>query len=72
MSLFHHILYIYDIYEYVYIYMIYIILYIIYIYIYMIYEKEMASHPSILAWEIPWTDCLAGKGAHGIKRVGHG
>ena len=23
-------------------------------------EKEMATHPSILAWEIPWTEELGG------------
>ena len=23
-------------------------------------EKEMATHPSILAWEIPWTEDLGG------------
>ena len=25
-----------------------------------ILEKEMAAHPSILAWEIPWTDMPGG------------
>ena len=23
-------------------------------------EKEMATHPSVLAWEIPWTEELGG------------
>ena len=23
-------------------------------------EKEMATHPSILAWEIPWTEVRGG------------
>ena len=23
-------------------------------------EEEMATHPSILAWRIPWTESLAG------------
>ena len=35
-------------------------------------EKEMATHPSILAWRIPWTeepDKL--QSAHGVTRVGH-
>ena len=29
-------------------------------------EKEMATHSSILAWEIPWTEEL---GVHGVTRV---
>ena len=34
-------------------------------------EKEMATHSSILAWEIPWTEepgCLPSMGS---QRVGH-
>ena len=34
-------------------------------------EEEMATHASILAWEIPWTEEPGGL-VHGIaKRVGH-
>ena len=33
-------------------------------------EKEMAIHSSILAWEIPWTESLAGYSPCG-GRVGH-
>jgi len=29
-------------------------------------EKRMATHPSILAWRIPWTEELVGS-----QRVGH-
>ena len=36
-------------------------------------EKEMGTHSSILAWEIPWTDESVGlHTVHGVsKRVGH-
>ena len=34
-------------------------------------EEEMATHSSILAWEIPWTESLAGYSPWGHKRVGH-
>ena len=35
-------------------------------------EKEMATHSSILAWEIPWTEEPAGLySPWGCKRVGH-
>ena len=33
-------------------------------------EKEIATHSSILAWEIPWTEDLAGYIPWGCKRVG--
>ena len=33
-------------------------------------EKEMASHPSILAWEIPWTEKPGGLQSMGSQRVG--
>ena len=33
-------------------------------------EKEMSSHSSVLAWEIPWTD-ECGYSPWGLKRVGH-
>ena len=31
----------------------------------------MATHSSILAWEIPWTESLVGYSSWGRKRVGH-
>ena len=36
-------------------------------------EKGMATHPSILAWRIPWTEDPGGGGGHpmGSQRVGH-
>ena len=34
-------------------------------------EKEMATHCSILAWEIPWTEEPGGLQSMGLKRVGH-
>ena len=34
-------------------------------------EKEMASHSSILAWEIPWTEEPGGLQSMGLQRVGH-
>ena len=33
-------------------------------------EKEMATHSSILAWRIPWTEELGGLQSMG-RRVGH-
>ena len=33
-------------------------------------EKEMATHSSIPAWEIPWTEEPGGQ-SMGLKRVGH-
>ena len=30
-------------------------------------EKEMATHASILAWRIPWTE----EPVHAVERVGH-
>ena len=35
-------------------------------------EKEMATHSSILAWEIPWTEEPGGLQSIGSQRVGHG
>ena len=32
---------------------------------------EMATHSSILAWEIPWTEEPAGLQSMGLLRVGH-
>ena len=34
-------------------------------------EKEKATHFSILAWEIPWTEELGGLQSTGSQRVGH-
>ena len=34
-------------------------------------EKEMASHSSILAWEIPCTEELGGLQSMELQRVGH-
>ena len=34
-------------------------------------EKKMATHSSILAWEIPWTEEAGGLQSTGSQRVGH-
>ena len=34
-------------------------------------EKKMATHSSILAWEIPWTEKPGGYRPWGCKRMGH-
>ena len=34
-------------------------------------EKEMATHSSVLAWEIPWTEELGRLQSMGSQRVGH-
>ena len=34
-------------------------------------EKEMATHSSILAWRIPWTEEPGGLQSMGSQRVGH-
>ena len=34
-------------------------------------EKEMATHSSILAWKIPWTEETGGLQSTGSQRVGH-
>ena len=34
-------------------------------------EKELATHSSILAWEIPWTEEPGGLQSTGSQRVGH-
>ena len=34
-------------------------------------EKEMATHSSILAWRIPWTEEPGGLQSTGLPRVGH-
>ena len=35
-------------------------------------EKEIATHSSILAWRIPWTEEPGGLDSMGPQRVGHG
>ena len=46
---------------------------LIYIYItmYKASEKGMATHSSILAWRIPWTEEPGGLQSMGSQRVGH-
>ena len=34
-------------------------------------EKEMATHPSTLAWKIPWTEEPGRLQSMGSQRVGH-
>ena len=34
-------------------------------------EKEMATHPSILAWKIPWTEEPGGLQSMGSQKVKH-
>ena len=34
-------------------------------------EEEMATHSSILAWGIPWTEEPGGLQSMGSQRVGH-
>ena len=34
-------------------------------------EEGMATHSSILAWRIPWTEEPDGLQSIGLKRVGH-
>ena len=34
-------------------------------------EKEVATHSSILAWRIPWTEEPGGLQPKGSQRVGH-
>ena len=33
-------------------------------------EKGMATHPSVLAWRIPWTEEPGGLQSMGLQRVG--
>jgi len=35
-------------------------------------EKEMPTHSSVLAWEIPWTEEPGGLQSMGSQRVNHG
>ena len=34
-------------------------------------EKKMATHSSVLAWEIPWMEASGGLQTMGSQRVGH-
>ena len=34
-------------------------------------EKEMVTHSSILAWELPWTEDPCRLQSMGLQRVGH-
>ena len=34
-------------------------------------EKEIATHSSILAWKIPWTEKSGGLQSTGSQRAGH-
>ena len=34
-------------------------------------DKEMATHSSVLAWKIPWTEEPGGLQSIGSQRVGH-
>ena len=34
-------------------------------------EEGMATHSSILAWIIPWTEEPGGLESNGLRRVGH-
>ena len=34
-------------------------------------EEGMATHSSILAWRIPWTEEPSGPQSMGLQRVGH-
>ena len=34
-------------------------------------EKEMATHSSILAWRIPWTETPGGLQSMGLQRLRH-
>ena len=35
-------------------------------------EEDMATHSSVLAWEIPWTEEPGGLQSMGLQRVRHG
>ena len=36
------------------------------------WEEEMATHSSILAWRIPWTEEPGRLQSRGLQRAGHG
>ena len=35
------------------------------------WQKQMATHSSILAWEIPWTEEPGGLCSMGLQKAGH-
>ena len=37
----------------------------------LILEEEMATHSSVLAWRVPWTEEPGGLPSMGLHRVGH-
>ena len=37
----------------------------------LLLEKEMATHSSIFAWKIPWTEEPGGLQSRGLQSVGH-
>ena len=39
-------------------------------FMYLMWEKEMATHSSVLAWRIPWTEEPGGLPSMGLHRVG--
>ena len=39
--------------------------------LFLVLEKEMATHPNILAWRIPWTEEPGRLQSMGSQRVGH-
>ena len=41
------------------------------VYLLLIWEKEMATHSSVLAWRIPWTEKPGRLQSMGLHRVGH-
>ena len=60
------------IYIYVYVYMYVHVCMCMYVYMYMyVLEKEMATHSSVLAWRIQWTEKPGRLQSMGSHRVGH-
>jgi len=35
------------------------------------WRRQWATHSSIFAWEIPWTEELGGLQFHGVAKIGH-
>ena len=44
---------------------------LIWTFVWSLMQKEMATHSSILAWRIPWTEEPRGLQSTGLQRVGH-
>ena len=53
-----------------YVYVCVLVYILIHIYVYIL-EKEMATHSSILSWEISWTEEPGGLQSMESQRVGH-